>query len=128
MIILLDTSTPLCKLVVIDGSNRVEKQWQADRGLAKGLLKWLEEQLSSEGKTLAEITGIGAFAGPGSFTGLRIGLTVVNTLGDGLGVPVVGARGDGWQDSAVARLEKGENDKIVLPYYGSDANITTPRK
>lgn len=128
MIILLDTSAALCKLVIIDGERHIEKQWQADRELAKGLLRWLEEQLSSEGKALADVTGIGAFAGPGSFTGLRIGLTVINTLGDGLGIPVVGERGEMWQANAIARLHKGENDKIVVPYYGSDANITTPRK
>lgn len=128
MIILLDTSDALCKLIIIDGDRRVEKQWQADRGLAQGLLKWLKEQLSSEGKMLTEVTGIGAFAGPGSFTGLRIGLTVVNTLGDGLGIPVVGERGDQWQHVAITRLKNGENDKIVIPYYGSDATITMPRK
>jgi hypothetical protein len=45
MILLLDTSTPLCKLTFIDGDWRYENQWQADRQLAKGLLGYLHEQL-----------------------------------------------------------------------------------
>lgn len=128
MIILLNTSDALCKLTIILDGERIQREWQADRELAKGLLGWIEKQLSDIGKTLSDIKGIGVFTGPGSFTGLRIGLTVVNTLGDGLLVPVVGERGEQWQDNAIARIEKGENDKIAMPYYGADANITKPRK
>jgi len=66
--------------------------------------------------------------GPGSFTGLRIGITVFNTIADTNNVPIVGETGDSWQDKAIMRLENGENDHVVLPEYGSEANITKPRK
>lgn len=128
MIILLDTSSPVCKLTIVSNGDRTEYEWQADRTLAKDLLKWLEGQLKTISASLQDITGIGVFVGPGSFTGLRIGLTVMNTLADGLNVPIVGVQAEQWKDEAVARLEKGENNKIALPYYGADANITTPRK
>ncbi len=128
MILLLDTSTPLCRLNFIDGDTRADYEWQADRELAKGLLGWLNERLAEQGKTWQDITAIGAFQGPGSFTGLRIGLTVLNTLADSLSIPIVATTGDDWQTVALSRLEQGENDRIALPFYGSDANITTPRK
>jgi tRNA threonylcarbamoyladenosine biosynthesis protein TsaB len=128
MIILLDTSTPTAYLTVVDGDETREYEWQAERQLAHGLLKWLEERLSEQEKNWQDITGIGAFQGPGSFTGLRIGLTVLNTLADSLQIPIVGANGDAWQQHAIARLQNGDNDRIVLPHYGSDANITKPRK
>jgi tRNA threonylcarbamoyladenosine biosynthesis protein TsaB len=128
MILLLDTATPICKLTLIDGDWRYDDQWQADRQLARGLLKYLQEQLEKNGKTFADITAIGALRGPGSFTGLRIGLTVLNTIADAQAVPIVGADGDAWQENAIARLQQGENDQIVLPLYSSDARITKPRK
>jgi len=128
MILLLDTSTPTCRLVVIDDKQTAAYEWQADRQLAKGLLGWLRDRLAEHDKTFADITGIGALRGPGSFTGLRIGLTVLNTLADSLQVPIVGAMGDTWQDEALQRLTAGDNDQVVLPYYSNDANITTPRK
>jgi tRNA threonylcarbamoyladenosine biosynthesis protein TsaB len=77
MILLLDTSTPLCKLTLIDGDWRYDDEWQADRTLAKGLLKYLEEQLSKNKKMVADIAAIGVFQGPGSFTGLRIGIRLL---------------------------------------------------
>ena len=128
MIVLMDTSAPECKLTLIDGERRFDDTWQADRQLAKGLLAYLHDQLETRGKTFGDITGIGVFIGPGSFTGLRIGLTVLNTLADAQAIPIVGCRGDDWQNEALARLADGENDRIALPFYGSDAHITAPRK
>lgn len=128
MIILLDTSTPVCKLTFIDGDFRMQNEWQADRTLAKGLLGYLQEQLEAYSKSWADITGIGVFRGPGSFTGLRIGLTVLNTIADAMVVPIVGAAGEEWQTEALAKLRAGGNDKIVVPEYGGEAHITKPRK
>lgn len=128
MIILLDTSTPVCRLTLIEGDFQHESTWRADRLLAKRLLAWLEEQLHMHDKRWQDIDGIGVFSGPGSFTGLRVGLTVMNTLAEGLSVPIVAARGTQWQSDAQNRLQNGENDHIALPYYAYDANITTQRK
>lgn len=128
MILLLDTSTPVCKLTLIEGDWRYDDEWQADRGLAKGLLAYLRDQLKERGKTFSDISGIGAFAGPGSFTGLRIGLTVLNTIADAEKVPIIAGVGDHWQEDVLEKLYAGKNERIILPFYGSDANITTPRK
>lgn len=128
MILLLDTSTLMCKLTLVDGDWQYHDEWQADRELAKKLLGYLRDQLEKNGKTWTDISGIGAFEGPGSFTGLRIGLTVLNTMADAENIPIAGTKGDDWQAQAVARLQAGENDKIVLPFYGGEAHITKPRK
>ncbi len=128
MIIMLDTSTPVCKLSLIDGEWRYDHQWEADRELAKGLLGYINEQLDINGKTWTDISGIAAFRGPGSFTGLRIGLTVLNTIADAQQVPIVGADGETWQQAALDKLNKGLNEKIILPLYGSEAHITKARK
>lgn len=128
MIILLDTSTPICKLTFIDGKWRQDDDWQSDRNLAKGLLGHIDKLLRVQSKTWSDIMAIGVFEGPGSFTGLRIGLTVGNTIADAKGIPIVGGRGDNWQDEVLDKLKSGKNEKIVLPYYGKGANITVARK
>lgn len=128
MILLLDTSTPICRLSFIEGDWRYDTMWEAGRGLAKGLLGFFEQELSFQGKAWSDVTGIVVFKGPGSFTGLRIGIAVCNSLAYANNLPIVGATGDDWRAAGLRRLKGGENDEIVLPEYGGEANITQPRK
>lgn len=128
MILLLDTSTPICKLILVAGDSRHEQTWEANRDLAKGLLGFLEQELHAAGVSWSDLSGLGVFQGPGSFTGLRIGMTVLNTMADTLAIPIVATKGEDWQGTAVSRLAAGENDRLALPFYGAEANITTPRK
>lgn len=128
MILLLNTSNFECRLALIDGDWRYESKWESGRELAKGLLGYIQSQLESQGKSWSDISGLGVFRGPGSFTGLRIGITVLNTVAYSENIPIIGETGEDWQVKAVSRLLAGENDKIVLPEYGGEANITLPRK
>ena len=124
MNLLLKTADARCE-VWLDG---IPYEWDAGRDLARGLLKFLSDCLQKQGADWADITGVGFFEGPGSFTSLRIGATVANTLADSEGIPVVGARGDDWREQAQKKLSNGENQKIVLPFYGAQANVTLPKK
>ena len=124
MIILLDTSTVTCHLTTVDGESSSNFDWVADRALARGLLAFIQEKVGD----VKNISGIGIMRGPGSFTGLRIGMAIANTLADGLGVPIVGETGDSWRETALGRLSSGEDDQVILPFYGGDAHITKPRK
>lgn len=128
MILLLDTSTPECRLSLVDGDWRYDATWEAYRELAKGLLSYIQTQLESQQKTWTDLTGLGVYKGPGSFTGLRIGITVLNTIADSENIPIVGETGDDWREKAIERLINNESDRIVLPEYGGEANITQPRK
>jgi tRNA threonylcarbamoyladenosine biosynthesis protein TsaB len=128
MILLLDTSTYTCKLTFVEGDWRYDDEWEAERSLAKKLLGYIRDQLQKNGKTWQDISGIGVLQGPGSFTGLRIGLSVLNTIADSETIPIVGTTGDAWQETALSRLQDGQDDRLVLPIYGSEAHITKPRK
>lgn len=128
MILLLDTSTPVCKIYWKDGDTITQSTWEANRELADKLIGHLRAQLRERGTTWDDISGIGIYRGPGSFTGLRIGHTVMNTIADDKMIPIVGTIGDHWVDEAILRLEHGENDNLVMPLYGREANITTPKK
>ena len=54
------------------------------------LLSFIDELLKKKKKKIEDITGIEVNTGPGSFTGLRVGVSVAQTLGWVLGVPVNG--------------------------------------
>lgn len=129
MIVLFDSSSMTTRLIVVhDDAKQNVYEWEAGRTLARGMLAYIREKLQENGADLGDITGIGVFRGPGSYTGLRIGLTVLNTLADALGVPIVGEVGEDWVAECLRRLAEGDNDAIVLPEYGGDAHITAPKK
>lgn len=128
MIVLLDTSTPTCRLSLVKDDRRFDYEWSAGRQLAKDLLGYLRQKLSEHDNGIKDVKAIGVLTGPGSFTGLRIGLTVVNTLANSLEVPIVGVTGENWAKQAIDRINNGENDEIVMPHYGAEANVTRPRK
>jgi tRNA threonylcarbamoyladenosine biosynthesis protein TsaB len=128
MILALDTSTPTCKLWIIEAEDTSDYSWEAGRGLADGLLGYLRDTLRSHGAHWSDVTGIIAYKGPGSFTGLRIGLTVLNTIADDRRIPIVAMTGTGWLDNGLQRIQSGESDGLAMPLYGKEPNITTPRK
>lgn len=128
MILLLDTSTPNCELTFYDKGNYDKVLWQADRSLARDLNKFIDDNLEKRGLSFKDINGLGVFEGPGSFTGLRIGITVFNTLASALEVPIIGAKDEHWKKTVITRLESGENSFMILPFYGSEAKITLPKK
>jgi len=49
----------------------------------------IADLLASSGRRVADLTGIVAVAGPGSFTGIRIGLAAVKAIAESAGLPVV---------------------------------------
>lgn len=52
------------------------------------LLPFINETLEKENIKLTDLTEIEVNTGPGSFTGLRIGVSVANALGWSLNIPV----------------------------------------
>lgn len=102
--------------------------WPAHRQLADTIHIKIEELLRSQEMSWPDIKGLAVFKGPGSFTGLRIGMTVANALALGLTVAIIAKGGDTWLNEAVQALVSGEDEKVVTPEYGGEANITTPKK
>lgn len=106
----LDTSSPKT-ILRLDGK---AYEWESGRSLARDLHKFIHDKLVENNADWQDISEITFFSGPGSFTGLRIGATVVNTLAQDLNIPLYNHR--------------GEKVDLILPEYGRPANITPPKK
>ena len=105
-----------------------QKHWEAHKELSNTLLLEIEALLSENASTFQDLTGVAVYKGPGSFTGLRIGITAANTLASGLKVPIVAGTGSDWITQSVDALVSGQDEKIIIPEYGAEPNITKPRK
>lgn len=129
LILTLRTDKPEAEVGIYDGTTQLSyKTWPAHRQLAETLLSTIEAELETQEKTWKDIAGLVCYQGPGSFTGLRIGLTVASTLGYSLDIPLVAMQDPEWLESGIARLLSGESDKFALPFYGADVHITQQKK
>ena len=129
MILTIKTDQPEAELGLYDADKLVELvKWEAGRQLAETIHAKIDELLKTHQLSLTDLTGLVCFKGPGSFTGLRIGLTVGNALAYGLNIPIVGTAGENWAQAGLERLAAHDNDTQVVPDYGAPVHITPPRK
>ena len=129
MIVTIRTDAPEAEVGIYEGSKQLSYYtWLAARQLGKDLLTVISQQLQKNNADWPDVSGVVVYEGPGSFTGLRIGITVANALAYGQDVPVVGVKGEDWLATGLKRLVNNETDKLALPFYGAEANITMPKK
>ncbi|WP_298634366.1 tRNA (adenosine(37)-N6)-threonylcarbamoyltransferase complex dimerization subunit type 1 TsaB [uncultured Umboniibacter sp.] len=89
-ILALDTSTDACSVALLSAEGCVQRFEQAARQHTKRLLPMVDDVLAEAQLTLNDVDCIAYGAGPGSFTGLRICLGVVQGLAFSVNKPVVG--------------------------------------
>lgn len=129
LVLTIKTDQPNAEIGLYEGNNKLQLiNWEAGRALAETLNSRIEELLKLESKNIKDLQGIVCFKGPGSFTGLRIGLTVGNAMAYGLAIPIVGTGGDNWASQGLAKIESGDNDIQALPEYGAPVHITPQKK
>lgn len=123
------TDKPQAEIGLFNNTEQIAYEtWYAHRELSVTLHQKITDLLKQQSLSMDAIDGVIGFAGPGSFTGLRIGLTVANALAYGQHKPVVATKGDDWIQNGIARLLQGEGDELALPEYGAPVHITTQKK
>ena len=129
LILTIRTDKPEAEIGMFNDEKQLAyEKWEAHRALAETIHQKIEALLKSQKKGWSDVQGIACFQGPGSFTGLRIGLTVANALSYGLSVPIVATQNEDWIEQGIKHLLAGKNDQLALPEYGSPVHITRPRQ
>lgn len=88
-ILAIDTASPLCSAAVGRESIDAFLVSRESRRHADEVLPMIEQVLKTSALTLSDLAAIAIVAGPGSFTGLRIGTAVAQGLAFGCDLPVV---------------------------------------
>ncbi|HEY8354729.1 MAG TPA: tRNA (adenosine(37)-N6)-threonylcarbamoyltransferase complex dimerization subunit type 1 TsaB [Methylophilaceae bacterium] len=89
-ILALDTSTEYLSVALRYGGRVLSRHFHAGQGHSQRILPTIRELLDEAGADIGDLHAIVFGAGPGSFTGLRIGCGVAQGLAFGAGLPVLG--------------------------------------
>jgi tRNA threonylcarbamoyladenosine biosynthesis protein TsaB len=128
IILTLRTDKPEAEIGLYRDQTQISYEvWEAHRRLAETLHTRIGRLLRQQQLDFKDVEGIVVYQGPGSFTGLRIGIAVANALAYSLDVPIIAA-GDDWIERGIAMLLSGRNQTIAMPEYGQPAHTTTQKK
>jgi tRNA threonylcarbamoyladenosine biosynthesis protein TsaB len=129
----LDTSTTTARVALLDesGATLAAAARTADRH-SQALLGLCDEVLRARGLRVADVDAFAAGAGPGSFTGLRVGLAAIKGFAFATGQPVVlvsslAALADDLAAAAPARatvvacLDAGKGELYAQPFSAGAA-------
>ncbi len=89
-ILAVDTATEACSAALLVGDTLFSRWEEAPRDHTRKILPMVQAVLDDAGITLSDLDAIAFGRGPGSFTGVRIGISVAQGLAFGVGVPLIG--------------------------------------
>jgi tRNA threonylcarbamoyladenosine biosynthesis protein TsaB len=91
LVLAVDTSTQVASVALYDGiSVQAEMTWKAPRRHTMELVPQVVSMLEQLHASASALTGLVVALGPGSFTGLRIGLALIKGLALARAIPMVG--------------------------------------
>ncbi|MCA9665769.1 MAG: tRNA (adenosine(37)-N6)-threonylcarbamoyltransferase complex dimerization subunit type 1 TsaB [Myxococcales bacterium] len=108
----LDTATPTASVAVVDEHEVLAQHDRVVTTHSEGLLALIEETLAAVSMQPSELSGVVCGLGPGSFTGLRIGLATAKGLCFAARKPIYGVCSLDGVAAAVAR-ELGDDQAAI---------------
>ena len=111
-IILIETSTALCSVALAEGGSvTAYRESSAPKAHASLTAVFIQEMLSERGLTLSDCDAVCVSMGPGSYTGLRVGVSTAKGLCFGSGKPLLAV---GTLDTLVAQASVSSEARDVI--------------
>lgn len=108
----IDTSTEQAGLAIGDGSRMIARSWNAGRTQTTSILPVIADMFDEAGIGAGDLAAVGVATGPGTFTGLRVGLSIAKGFVLALDIPIVGVP---TLAIAAAPFEPGASLVALLP-------------
>ena len=106
-----------------EGVFQYQKVWEAQQNQSEELLAEIDGLLLRTGIKLRSIGKVLVISGPGSYTGLRVGIATANALSMALAVPALGVTKPDFE-AGNYNLNKTDNKSIAAAFYLKPPHIT----
>jgi tRNA threonylcarbamoyl adenosine modification protein YeaZ len=123
------------EVIIADKKNDYKvKKVSGGFNCSEKLLTTIDSLLKKVKSDSSELKAVAVVIGPGGFTSVRIGVAIVNALGYGLNLPIIGLKVADFSDNnelvkkVFLELKNSKKGKLVLPYYDRKPNITIAKK
>ncbi|MGH7825253.1 MAG: tRNA (adenosine(37)-N6)-threonylcarbamoyltransferase complex dimerization subunit type 1 TsaB [Candidatus Binatia bacterium] len=141
----IDTATSIASVALIEDGELAAEEIQPQTGTAvaassaapranhaETILPLIDAVLGRHGLSASQLSGLAASIGPGSFTGLRIGLSTIKGLGYSSGIPVVGvstllanaSRTTEWEGLICSFLDARKNEVYAALFRKSGSKLS----
>jgi len=130
MILFIDTSKPETKIALYKKSLLLaQKTWLSAKNQSEELLFEIDKLLKQNRVKKSDLKKILVVNGPGSYTGLRVGLSTANMLAYSLQIEIIGIDLDLKANKLTKILEANEGvfQKPIMPIYRYQPKITKPK-
>ena len=112
-IILIETSTALCSVALAENGSIVDyRESSAPKAHASLTAVFIQEMLDGRGLSVADCDAVCVSMGPGSYTGLRVGVSTAKGLCFGARKPLIAV---GTLDTLVAQAADAADYKYIVP-------------
>jgi tRNA threonylcarbamoyladenosine biosynthesis protein TsaB len=111
-----------------EGKEQNAKKWEPGRELSVQILDEINNLCEKLSINVTNLSGVIVYEGPGSYTGLRISVSVANSIGYSNNIPVIGASGINWIGDALIEIKNTDHFSSVSPIYGGEVYTTKPIK
>ena len=140
LILAIDTALGACAAAVLDSdASRIlaQRSLPMARGHAEALMPLIAEVMAESRIGFADLDRVAATTGPGSFTGLRVGLSAARGIGLAAGKPVVGVTtltafaapriSETGRDPVIAAIDARHDQVYVQIVCGNGSSLMRPK-
>lgn len=132
-ILAIDTSSKICSVSILEDKNVIiEKHNDDEKTHSQKLMPLIDETFKDANLSLDDIDLLACSQGPGSFTGIRIGISTVKAFADVKNIPIIGVTSleslayNIENDGLIATIIDAKHDNVYFALYDlSDKNYKT---
>ena len=130
----IETATDVCSVALTQGAEVLGVKESSDgNSHSKNLLPFIDQVLRESEKTNADLQGVVVSIGPGSYTGLRIGVSTAKGIAYSLNIPVItvstlesiaqGAKQQAGDNCDIVPMIDARRMEVFAARYDSDMNL-----